>query len=634
MDIRDEVRPEPLTEERLPPKPPRMPRPLKRPRRVPTLPVLGVLAVLVLGVVGYALFSRSEPKQVPNQGEIESKPTSKESKPTLKVTTVEPAGFRSLFNGKDLTGWAGELEGYEVGAGAIRSKPGKRATIYYFPRQYSDFVARVEFRLSPGANSGFAIRYPGEGDPTKSGMCEIQILDDTAPKFATIDPRQYHGSVYGMVAAQRWHLRPVGEWNFQDVTVQGSKIKVELNGTVILDTDLGQSHDFMQPHPNKDRTSGYFGLTGIDGPVEFRKIEIRELNAGASPGSMAASLKSTRFLFVDDFNDPGSGWDKERADQRLKNSDEHHGYVDGLYRLDANKAGAWWLWSCPKRAFPEFTCEVVGRVYGDKPTSSGAMILLVGGNGHSFQVCIDTYGRLYVLLTGVDANAPSKQVNLGARSHPAIKKGPRDFNTIVLHMRKRRAEILVNGVRVCDPVTLDWNATPADLQLGIDCWSPNVRAEFDRIEVREVGVPAAAAREPASKVEPAGKSAKLDGAIRENPNDAAAYVARGEWYAREGRWKEAAADLAKATELKPTDTVFRIWLAHVLLRMDDDQGYRQLCEQKTKELSRMPFRPDVANNTVWLFGLGPNAAPEYNSLVALAERAVKEASNQQSRDTL
>ena len=105
------------------------------------------------------------------------------------------------------------------------------------------------------------------------------MLDNTAEKYKNLDPRQFHGSAYGMAAAERGFLRPVGEWNFQQTTVKGSNIKVELNGTVILETDLSKIRDFManKPHPGKDRKSGYFGFAGHSDPVAFRKIEIKEL---------------------------------------------------------------------------------------------------------------------------------------------------------------------------------------------------------------------------------------------------------------------------------------------------------------------------------------------------------------------
>ena len=111
-------------------------------------------------------------------------------------------------------------------------------------------------------------------------MCELQILDDGHSKYAgSLDARQAHGSAYGMVAAARGYLRPVGQWNFEEVTVKGSKIKVELNGTVILDTDLSKVKEFManSAHPGKDRTSGFFGFAGHNDPVEFRNVSIKTL---------------------------------------------------------------------------------------------------------------------------------------------------------------------------------------------------------------------------------------------------------------------------------------------------------------------------------------------------------------------
>jgi hypothetical protein len=110
-------------------------------------------------------------------------------------------------------------------------------------------------------------------------MCELQVLDNEADQYKDLDPRQYHGSIYGMVPAHRGYLRPTGQWNFQEVTVQGAKIRVELNGTVIVEGDVAQVNSFMgnSPHPGKDRTRGYFGFAGHNDPVCFRRIEIRSL---------------------------------------------------------------------------------------------------------------------------------------------------------------------------------------------------------------------------------------------------------------------------------------------------------------------------------------------------------------------
>lgn len=198
----------------------------------------------------------------------------------------DPAGFKPVFNGKNLDGWAGAVDACEVRDGALVWRPKKGGTLYT-TEEFSDFIVRFEFKVPPGGNNGLAIRYSGKGNPAYDGMCECQILDDhyevnrskLTGKPVKIDPRQAHGSAYGMVPAARGYQRPLGEWNYQEVTVIGSTIKVELNGTVILDADLSKVTEFMggKPHAGKDRTSGYFGFAGHSDPVAFRNISIKRL---------------------------------------------------------------------------------------------------------------------------------------------------------------------------------------------------------------------------------------------------------------------------------------------------------------------------------------------------------------------
>jgi hypothetical protein len=190
-------------------------------------------------------------------------------------------GFSSLFNGKDLDGWQGAVANYEVKDESIVCKPGKGGNLLT-KDEYADFAVRVEFKLPPGGNNGLAIRCPLDGDTAYKGMTELQVLDDNYEKVrGKIDPRQAHGSAYGIVAAARGYQHPIGEWNFQEVTVKCSTIRVELNGSVILDTDLAKvdMNTVMgkSPHPGKDLTSGYFGFAGHSDPVEFRAISIKKL---------------------------------------------------------------------------------------------------------------------------------------------------------------------------------------------------------------------------------------------------------------------------------------------------------------------------------------------------------------------
>ena len=194
-------------------------------------------------------------------------------------------GWIDLFNGKDLTGWQGAVNGHEVVNGVLRSKPNVREVLYT-TREFDDFIVQLEFKLSPGSNNGLAIRYPGSGDPAYTGMCEIQILDPGHPNAGKLAPSQHHGSAFGMAAAQQGRLKPVGEWNFQQVTVRGSKIRVELNGSVILETDLANVNKFLNnaPHPGKDRKRGYFGFYPINSVTEFRNIRIRPLTNEQADG--------------------------------------------------------------------------------------------------------------------------------------------------------------------------------------------------------------------------------------------------------------------------------------------------------------------------------------------------------------
>ena len=186
-------------------------------------------------------------------------------------------GFKSAFNGKNFEGWAGPTNNYSVDHGSTQCMKGKGGTIYVND-ELDDFSARIEFKLPPGGNNGLAIRYPGSGDTAYVGMCELQVLDDSAKKYAKLHPAQYHGSAYGMAPAARGYQRPVGEWNFQEVTVNGSRIKVELNGTLILNADLANVEKPMYDlgkFKGRLRKSGYFGFAGHGDAVSFRNISIR-----------------------------------------------------------------------------------------------------------------------------------------------------------------------------------------------------------------------------------------------------------------------------------------------------------------------------------------------------------------------
>ena len=143
-------------------------------------------------------------------------------------------------------------------------------------KTYGDFVLKLEYRLRPGGNSGVFIRSPRTGDPAYTGM-EIQILDDESDRYKALQPFQYCGSVYGVVAAKRGQAKPAGEWNALEIRAEGPKVQVKLNGATIVDANLDDHPDAAEKHPGIKRRDGYIGLQSHSEPVEFRNIQIKEL---------------------------------------------------------------------------------------------------------------------------------------------------------------------------------------------------------------------------------------------------------------------------------------------------------------------------------------------------------------------
>ena len=198
---------------------------------------------------------------------------------------------RPLFNGKDLTGWTGE--GYAVEDGAIVCTPKGRNLMT--EEVFANYVLDFEFQLSPGANNGLGIHYPGTGDAAYTGM-EIQILDSTHPKYKDLKDYQFHGGLYTMLPAKQGFLKPVGEWNQERVTVMGPTLKVELNGQIILRTNLDEMSAKPPGHQGVKRRAGHIGWLGHGDRVAFRKINIGEL----PPVANEAGVKATGFTKIFD----------------------------------------------------------------------------------------------------------------------------------------------------------------------------------------------------------------------------------------------------------------------------------------------------------------------------------------------
>lgn len=199
------------------------------------------------------------------------------------ATAQRETGFVSLFDGQTLNGWqliGKSGDGYGVKDGVLYCARGGGGNLLT-EKEYSDFIFRFEFKLEDGSNNGVGIRAPADGDAAYLGM-EIQILDEVAAdrgKWGKLRPAQYHGSIYDVVAARKGALKPVGEWNEQEITAMGRRIKVVLNGQTITDADLNEITDpaIIRKHPGLFRDRGHIGFLGHNDYLEFRNIRIKEL---------------------------------------------------------------------------------------------------------------------------------------------------------------------------------------------------------------------------------------------------------------------------------------------------------------------------------------------------------------------
>ena len=144
-------------------------------------------------------------------------------------------GFTYLFNGKDFTGWvygkAKKRTGRRREQGRRRATGSRTAAGHLLDRQgrrqplHREGVRRLRPPLRVQADREREQRHrhpaPLSGDAAYAGM-EIQVLDDSGSAYkGKLQPDQYHGSIYDVVAAKRGSQKPVGEWNTEEITADG-----------------------------------------------------------------------------------------------------------------------------------------------------------------------------------------------------------------------------------------------------------------------------------------------------------------------------------------------------------------------------------------------------------------------------
>ncbi len=195
-------------------------------------------------------------------------------------------GFVPIFDGKSLDGWVGlkgSTDSYYVKDGMLICKKKGREHIFT-KEKFANFILRLQIKMDPGGNNGIGLRTQKHKSPHLFGM-ESQVLEDAY--YADGDPiklldYQHHGSIYGVVPAKTGHLKPAGQWNDEEIICNGSRVKVILNGTVIIDADL----DKVKPldgkdHPGLKYKKGRISLHAhgnYGAEVFFRNIRVKKLD--------------------------------------------------------------------------------------------------------------------------------------------------------------------------------------------------------------------------------------------------------------------------------------------------------------------------------------------------------------------
>ncbi len=230
------------------------------------------------------------------------------------------ARWQTLFNGNDLAGWTGDTDGYIVeGDRLVCKKGGKNLRTV---KQYRDFAFEFEFKLQESGNNGIGIRVPSDGHPAKDGM-EIQILDHHGSRYvgqadigngknrklSWLKPWQYHGSIYGITPAKIGYLNPVGQWNKETIVAIDDHIMVLLNGAVIVDTFLDETHPVDGGlHPGMKNKLGHIVLAGHNDRVEFRNLRIADYSPSpALPKTPADNTPPEGFIAIYNGKDL-TGW--------------------------------------------------------------------------------------------------------------------------------------------------------------------------------------------------------------------------------------------------------------------------------------------------------------------------------------
>jgi hypothetical protein len=183
-----------------------------------------------------------------------------DSEPVLLSAAELADGWISLFDGQTLFGWkAGSQADWRVEDGVIVVSSGEKGLLYT-TTQFGNYVLRVDFRSEQGTNSGIFLHTPPQPLDPSSDCYELNIAEADNP-FPTAS----------LVQRKKAEVKtPSGQWHSFEVTVDGDRVAIKLNGQEVL--------DYTDPKPLR---RGHIGLQLNSGKVAFRNIRLKPLGTAS-----------------------------------------------------------------------------------------------------------------------------------------------------------------------------------------------------------------------------------------------------------------------------------------------------------------------------------------------------------------
>ncbi|HUZ47265.1 MAG TPA: DUF1080 domain-containing protein [Terriglobia bacterium] len=195
-------------------------------------------------------------------------------------------GWKQLFNGKDMAGWEHVGPGGFTVVDGLLKTYGGMGLLWYTQQKFANCKIHVVYKMQDeNDNSGVFIRIPIK--PREAWMpvnygYEVQIDDD--PK-ASGESKAYHatGVLYSLSKALAYPGKGSGQWNNMDITLDGPRTIVYLNGVKVTDYTEGQPVPPQQfkfePVRGRRPNQGYIGLQnhGHKDIVFFKEVAVKSL---------------------------------------------------------------------------------------------------------------------------------------------------------------------------------------------------------------------------------------------------------------------------------------------------------------------------------------------------------------------